>query len=200
MTLGSILGAFLTVAAAGELKSIPASHALRVLGGHPSGRTGRDITILGVGTLVSTLGLALWVYLIWRTGWLYLWLASFALGASLAFVAYRLIEGKRGLLFPGVVLLILLVSVLIYVPQAQAKSDASRDRDHLDKFPAVTLVAAQELGIPHDESDGAFHKYGPYRLVLRNNGMYYLVAEEEPDDTIAVPEDSITYLQLHKGR
>ena len=153
--------------------------------------------LVGVGGL-CVIGLVDWFTM--KSG-LYLVPLILGLGLWSALVASWFTRGKRELLAFGLASLIVVVAVLLlYVPGAQGQAEGRKDHDHLDSFPSVSLVAAQELGIPHQESDGAFHKYGPYRLVLRNGGMYYLVAEEEPDDTLAVSEDPITYLQIHNDR
>jgi len=88
--------------------------------------------------------------------------------------------------------------LLFYVPGAQGESDGRKDHEHVSRFPAVSVMAVQELGLPRHESIEAFHKYGPYRLVLRNGGMYYLVAEDQPNETLAVREELVTYLELHR--
>lgn len=153
-------------------------------------------TIVSLLLIACAFGVALIDWFTRRSG-LYIWCLVLGLGAWSVLVAEWFMQREDLSLF-GLVSLIAVVAVLLlYIPGAQGETDGNKDRDHLDKFPAVSLVAAQALGIPHDEFDGTFHRYGPYRLVLRNNGMYYLVAAQESNETMAVPEGSITYVQIH---
>jgi hypothetical protein len=77
--------------------------------------------------------------------------------------------------------------------------DGQRDHENLNRLPTISIVAERELGLEHQGEAAGLPVYGPYRLILRNGGMYYLVSQDAPDETIAVPEDAVAHVKLHKA-
>jgi hypothetical protein len=94
------------------------------------------------------------------------------------------------------------VSVFAMTTATAANSgnwEAFQDQQDVKRLPGISIVARSELGLDHQGEAAGLPVYGPYRLVLHNGGMYYVVAEDNPYETIAVPEDAIVFIKLKHG-
>ena len=125
--------------------------------------------------------------------------ALMAFGGSLLMALWG--TGKLhlvGMIYLG--LLLFLFAVVTVGADNLGGVDAERDRENLNRFPRISIVTESELGLEHQDEVAGLPVYGSYRLILHNGGMYYLVSEDAPDETIAVPEDAVVHLKLQKGQ
>ncbi len=203
LVVAAFVGALLGSSAAVTAHRLPESHPLpRLLGTQakqtPTERAAWNALMLTTVGVTAVAGIVDW-FTVKRGFYLLAILAGLAIWSS--YLTHWLLERRRELFFFGAASLVFILWILLFmVPAAQGEVEGRRHHDDLQRFPAVSLVAAEELGLPQQQPADLLHKYGPYRLVLRNGGMYYLVAEDEPGETLAVPEDSITYLEIHAER
>lgn len=195
--VSGLLGFSLAFAA----RLVPESHPLRrYLGPSVSDAERTTQTVMQLVFLAWVVGFGLADWFIIKSG-AYLWMLALLMTIWTMQVTIWFLARRREYFFLGAASLVVVVALLVlWVPEEQGEADGRRDHNHLDRFPAVSLVVAEELGLPQHEVTEPFHRYGPYRLVLYNNGMYYLVSEDEPDETLVVPEGPITHLQIHTKR
>ena len=182
-------------------RTLPESHWLiKVAPTNLSREDLRPMRVAGWVFLVIFAGLGLADWFMGKVG-VYLLNLVVGLGLWTTWVAtWFLTRQRERLLFGAVSLVAVVALVIFFVPGEQGKNDARGQLHHLDRFPAVSIVTTQELGLPEHEVLGSFHKYGPFRLILYNGGKYYVVAEGEPDTTLGIPEASVTYVQYRSER
>ena len=179
---------------------VPESHWLqRFFGPLPESRARTVLRGFFFTYLAASLALAVIDFMFLKRG-IYLFMFPF-LAAMWTYIVVGFFLDRRAEYFivGAVSLLVAFAALVLLIPAGQGEYNGKCDRKkNLNRFPEVSIISQQELGLEHEHDKSGLLLYGPYRLILSNAGMYYLVSEDDPNQTIAVPETFVVHLELRR--